>query len=77
MVYEKLRAALKQSIEEDGVGVILDTLCIIFREDYPHRKDMEILSKYLFHANGVYHSTDENTGLLTVNYEDDDDDKEV
>jgi hypothetical protein len=59
MVYEKLRDTLKQSIEEDGVGTILDTLCIIFREDYPHRKDMEVLSKYLFHANAVYHTTDE------------------
>jgi hypothetical protein len=59
MVYEKLRDVLKRAIEEDGVGAILDTLCIIFQEDYPHREDMKLLAKYLFHANGVYHTTDE------------------
>ena len=65
MVYEKLRATLKQSIEEDGVGTILDTLCIIFDQDYPDRGDMKVLSKYLFHANGVYHTTDTNGNRVT------------
>ena len=58
MVYEKLRATLAQSLEEDGVGVILDTLCIIFQEDYPKRGDMKLLTKYLYHANAIYHTTD-------------------